>query len=308
LTHATNAFLGLDRRHSTPATARYAVLPVPYEGTSTYKLGTAAGPAAILDASQQVELFDEELHGEFISPGITTCPPVPPADTPAGQMRRVRDVAGPLVGAGAFLLALGGEHSITAPLVAACAEVHPDLSVLQIDAHADLRDRYGGSKHSHACVMRRVLETTGRIAQVGVRSYSREEFLSRGKEISNLITPETVSGDPHWIDRTLSLLSETVYVTIDIDGLDPSIAPGVGTPEPGGLTWQQVTALLRRLCACREVVAADVVEVRPIPPNHVTEFVAARLAYKIIAYTQRRAGWAANRETPSEEPGEVFGD
>ena len=289
----TNTFLGLDRDRSDPATARYAVLPVPYEGTISYKPGTAAGPAAILEASCQVELFDEELGAEFVSAGIATCQPVPPADDPAEQMRRIREAALPIVGAGKFLLALGGEHSITAPLVEACAEEHGPPSVLQIDAHADLRDCYNGSKHSHACVMRRVSETTTRICQVGVRSYSKDESLSRSREISNLITPNVIAEDPNWIDRALGLLGRKVYVTVDMDGLDPSIAPGVGTPEPGGLTWRQVTALLRRVCAGREVVAADIVEVRPIPPNHVTEFVAARLACKIIAYTQQWAGGTA---------------
>jgi agmatinase len=166
------------------------------------------------------------------------------------------------------------------------AEVFGGVSVLQIDAHADLRDRYDGEKLSHACVMRRVLETTGRIAQVGVRSYSPEEAAECPTQISRLITPEIIRCEPDWIERTLSLLSETVYLTVDIDGLDPSIAPGVGTPEPDGLTWPQATALLRRLCAERRVVAADIVETRPIPPNHVTEFLAARLAGKIIAYSQ----------------------
>jgi len=281
-------FLGLSPEQSDRARARYVVLPVPYEGTVTYRSGTAGGPAAILDASRQVELYDEQLGGEFVSAGIATAEAVPPAETPAEQMRRVRAAAEPVLRDGKFLLTLGGEHSITPPIVAACAAARGDLSVLQIDAHADLRDTYGGTRHSHACTMRRVLETTDRIAQVGVRSYSREEADALGERIERLITPDVIERDPAWIDRALDLLGERVYVTVDLDGLDPSIAPGVGTPEPGGLSWRQVTALLRRVCAERHVIAADVVEARPIPPNHVTEFVAARLAYKIIAYTQVR--------------------
>ena len=232
------------------------MLPVPYEGTVTFKPGTAAGPDAIIEAPAQVELFDEELRGEFFQ-------------------------------AGKFLLTLGGEHSITAPLVAAAAEVHGPLSVLQIDAHADLRDSYDGTKHSHACVMRRVLETTDRICQVGIRSVSRDEYVACGQQVANFITPGIIREQADWIDRALRLLGRKVYVTVDMDGLDPSIAPGVGTPEPDGLSWLQVTRLLRRVCAERDVVAGDVVEVRPIPPNHVTEFAAARLAYKLIAYTQQ---------------------
>jgi len=280
------SFLGLDSPLSDYAAARYAVLPVMYEGTVSYLSGTAAGPGAIIDASQQVELFDEELKAEFHQAGVATLEALAPAGTPDEEMRRVRAAAEPVMRDGKFLLTLGGEHSITAPLVEAAAAVHGEISVLQIDAHADLRDRYGGTKHSHAAVMRRVLETTQRICQVGIRNFSREEYEQCRPQIDRLITPEMVATAPDWIDRAMELLGEKVYLTVDIDGLDPAFAPGTGTPEPGGLSWRQVCRLLRRLCSEREVVAADIVEVRPIPPNHVTEFLAARLAYKIIAYTQ----------------------
>ena len=288
MAEATGVFLGLDVAHADAASARYAVLPIPYEGTVTYEAGTAAAPAAIIRASQHVELFDEELGGEFFAPGIATCLPVEPAAQPVQQMQRIQRAAQSLLSGGKFVLALGGEHSITAPLVRAATEAHGRLSVLQIDGHADLRDTYDGTKHSHACVMRRVLEIADGVCQVGIRSYSREELERCRPQVERFITPHRIAAEADWIDRALEMLGETVYVTVDADGLDPSIAPGVGTPEPGGLTWQQVTALLRRVCAKRKVVAADITEVRPIPPNHITEFVAARLAYKIIAYTQRR--------------------
>ena len=298
MTQPTCKFLGLDGPQGAPDTAQYGVLPIPYEGTVGYKAGTAAGPAAILEASQQVELFDEELLMEFASPGIVTYEPVDPADDPGEQMQRIKAAAQPIVEGGKFLLSLGGEHSITGPLVdVVAAECHP-LSVLQIDAHADLRNNYLGTMHSHACVMRRVLESTCRICQVGVRSYSREEYLACPEEIAALITPQVIAEDPDWIDRALALLGEHVYVTVDMDGLDPSIAPGVGTPEPGGLTWRQVLGLLRQVCLSRHVVAADIVEVRPIPPNHITEFAAARLACKIIAYTQQRHSSSAATAMP----------
>ena len=280
-------FLGLNGSRSDPATARYAVLPVPYEGSVTYKAGTAAGPAAILEASQQVELYDEEFNAEFVGPGIATYPAVETGGSAARQMSRIARAARPILSAGKFLLALGGEHSITVPLVEACVEEFGPVSVLQIDAHADLRDTYQGSKRSHACVMRRVLETTAKVCQVGIRSFSREEADDCPEQAGLFITPRIIDTDPDWIEKAIDRLGDPVYVTVDMDGLDPSIAPGVGTPEPAGLTWRQVTALLRRVCAERDVVAADLVEVRPIPPNHVTEFVAARLAYKIISYTQQ---------------------
>jgi len=290
--HSSNAtrltdgyFLDLPPERRDQATARYAVLPVPYEGTVSYESGTADGPAAIMRASQQVELFDEELCDDFSPAGIFTCDAVEPADNPPEQMRRIKQAALDILRTGKFMLTIGGEHSITIPLVEAVSEIHGPVSVLQIDAHADLRDSYRDTPLSHACVMRRVLETTDSICQVGVRSYSQEEYRSCREQIDNLITPEIIRNEPDWIDRALALLGDMVYVTIDIDGLDPSIAPGVGTPEPGGLTWRETTRLLQRVCCERQVVAADIVEVRPIPPNHVTEFTAARLAYKIVAYT-----------------------
>lgn len=279
-------FMALPREYGDPATARYAVLPVPYEGTVSYKHGTAQGPSAILDASQQVEWFDDELRGEFVAAGVATYPPVAPAATPQEEMARVKAAARRIVASGKFLLALGGEHSITSPLVEAVGEFHGPLSVLQIDAHADLRDSYDGTRLSHACVMRRVLETAEGIVQVGIRNFSRQENDDCPRQVANFITPEVIASRRDWIDKALRPLGEKVYLTIDIDGLDPAIAPGTGTPEPGGLTWRQTTDLLRALCTRRRVVAADIVEVRPIPPNHVTEFLAARLAYKIIAYTQ----------------------
>jgi len=248
--------------------------------------GTADAPAAILDASTQVEEFDEELTRDFRASGIITLPAILPAETPEEQMRRVADAARASVGAGKFLLALGGEHSITAPLVRATAEEHGDISVLQIDAHADLRDTYEGSPYSHACVMRRVLQVTERLAQVGVRNYSQQEYLECPRQVENFVTPAVIESDPGWIARVLSLLGEKVYVTVDVDGFDPAYVPGTGTPEPGGLTWRQVTSLLRRVCAERQVVGADIVEVVPVPGQKVSEFLAARLAYKMIAYVE----------------------
>ena len=286
MTHAPDNFLGLEPQFSDPAAARYAVLPVPYERTVTYKPGTAAGPAAIIEASQQVELFDEQLLREFHTVGVATLTPLAPADNPAEMMRRVHQAALPVMTADKFLLTLGGEHSITLPLVQAAAETFGPISVLQIDAHADLRNSYDGSGLNHACVMRRVLAVTDRICQVGIRNISQEEYDQCRPRVARCITPRAIQDDPNWIDRAMGMLGERVYVTIDVDGLDPSIAPGVGTPEPGGLLWGQTIDLLRRVCAERQVVAADIVEVRPIPPNHITEFLAARLAYKLIAYTQ----------------------
>jgi N1-aminopropylagmatine ureohydrolase len=286
MTNVPDNFLGLEPALSNPVAARYAVLPLPYEGTVLTQKGASNGPAAIIAASQQVERYDEELRGEFHTAGVVTCEAVPPADTPEEEMRRITEAARPVAESGKFVLGLGGEHSVTVPLVQVASEVHGPISVLQIDAHADLRNVYNNTPLSHACVMRRVLEVTDHISQVGMRAWSYEEQTECTRYIDAMLMPDDIAARPDWIDDALSRLTDKVYITVDIDGFDPSICPGTGTPEPGGLSWQQVTGLLRRVCNEREVVAADIVEVRPIAANHVTEFVAARLAYKLIAYTQ----------------------
>lgn len=295
-------FLGLSCDDGIGPPAKYVVLPVPYEGTVSYKAGTAAGPEAILSASQHVEWFDEELLIDLSEVGILTAPPVPAANDPPEQMRRVREVAERIAGDGSFCLALGGEHSITAALVEAVCAVHGPVSVLQIDAHADLRDRFDGTMHSHACVMRRVLETVEGVSQVGIRSISSEEFYECPEEVRNFITPAEVRTDSGWADKPLARLGPKVYVTVDMDGLDPSIAPGVGTPEPGGLTWHEVLHLLQRLCTERQVVGADIVEVCPLGDNHITEFTAARLACKLIASIEAVGRNACLSEEADREP------
>lgn len=280
-------FLDLAPEQSDPAAARYGVLPVPYDGTVLYQPGTAGGPLAIIEASAHIPAFDPDFGCDIAEAGIATYPVVHPAPGPEDQMRRVREAAGQIVQEGKFLLMLGGEHSITIAAVEAVAEADGPLSILQIDAHADLRESYNGTPFGHLCVMRRVLGVADRICQVGIRSYTREEYDQCRDLAEKFITPETIRRDPRWIDRAVEMLGPRVYVTVDIDGLDPSIAPGTALPEPDGLSWTDVTGLLARVCAERQVVAADIVEVRPDKDGHATEFLAARLACKIIAYTQR---------------------
>ena len=282
-------FLGLPPRYSDYARSRFAVLPIPYDSTTSFQTGTREGPAAIIRASQQVELFDEELEAECHKVGVATLDPlVPNMAGPEAMHGDVFNAAKHIVRDGKFLLGLGGEHSITSGLVRAVMTKHKKLSVLQIDAHLDLRDSWEGAKHSHACVMRRIVDLGATIVPVGIRNVSLEEhsFLKRRK-IEPIIARQCHTDDD-WFDRVLNALSETVYVTIDIDGFDPSFAPGTGTPEPGGLDWYQVTGLLRLVAAEKKVVGADITEVMPIPGQAVTEFLAARLAYKLISYTQKR--------------------
>ena len=280
-------FLGLPPRSSDYRRARFAVLPIPYDSTTSFQAGTREGPAAIIRASQQVELFDEELERECHKAGVATLDPLMP--NMAGPQAMHEDVfaaAKRIVRDGKFLIGLGGEHSITSGLVRAVMTKHKKLSVLQIDAHLDLRDSWEGSPHSHACVMRRCLDLGAKIVPVGIRNVSLGEhgFVKRRK--IEVVTARQCHTDDDWVDRVLNALGETVYITIDIDGFDPSFAPGTGTPEPGGLDWYQVTGLLRLVAAEKNVVGADIVEVMPIPGQAVTEFLAARLAYKLISYVQ----------------------
>ncbi|MGB2988276.1 MAG: agmatinase [Phycisphaerae bacterium] len=285
-----NNFLGLDEEHCRYHDARFVVLPVPFDPTTSYQPGARNGPAAIISASQHMEWFDEELGDEYYKCGIATLDPVEPDMTgPEAMHEGLFKLARRLVRDGKFLFALGGEHSISSALVRAVMAKHKKLSVLQIDAHCDLRDRYRGNPYSHACVMRRIVDLGASIVPVGVRSVSPEDHRFMKRRRIDPITARECHTDGNWVNRALNALGDTVYVTIDIDGFDPACAPGTGTPEPGGLDWYQVTALLRRVAAEKKVVGADIVEVAPIPGQVVTEFLAARLAYKLMAYVQVRA-------------------
>ncbi|OFW03407.1 MAG: agmatinase [Acidobacteria bacterium RIFCSPLOWO2_12_FULL_59_11] len=287
-------FGGLEEPDSGYEQARVIVWPIPLERTTTYKPGTRYGPAAILDASRNMELYDEELQAEPFRCGIHTLPEM---ETQVGTIEKtladLHTVASGLLADGKFVVALGGEHSLTPPIVAACAKKFPNLSVLQIDAHADLRDTYEGSGHSHACAMRRVLEICPAV-QVGIRSLSREEAGAL-PHLSNtrVFYAQQIVGQPpeKWVPEVIQSLSDTVYVTLDVDGLDPSLVPATGTPEPGGLGWYELLRLLREVAAKKTIVAADLVELSPQPGLHACEFLCARLAYKMVGYVlQGRAG------------------
>ncbi|HVC18543.1 MAG TPA: agmatinase [Vicinamibacterales bacterium] len=267
-----------------PAQARAIVLPIPFERTTSYVPGTRNGPREILAASTHMELWDEELSAAVHDLGILTMPEM---ELPFGSldevMAEIRRVAADLIAHGAFLVTLGGEHSITPPVVAAYAARYPGLSVLQIDAHADLRDSYMGTPFNHACAMRRSLEHAP-CTQVGIRSLSAAEAHDLPSLRSHVFYDCTMRRDPEWMDRVVDTLSDTVYVTIDCDGLDPAIMPAVGTPEPGGLSWYETIGLLRRVFERRKVVGADVVELCPLPGNPAPNFLCAKLVCKLFGY------------------------
>src|ERR1700680_3029706 len=264
--------------------ARVVILPVPLDRTTSYVPGTRNGPHEILVASSHMELWDEETGTDVHRIGIFTLPEMEfPFATMEEVMREIRRVAGALVARGKLPVVLGGEHSITAPIVAAVAAKHPGLSVLQIDAHADLRDSFMGTPHNHACAMRRVLEYA-RCTQVGIRSLSTEEAAAVPTLTTTIFYDWNMRRDADWIARVVDTLSETVYITIDCDAFDPAIMPAVGTPEPGGLSWYEALALLRRVIESRRLVGCDIVELCPMPGNVSPNFLCARLIYKILSY------------------------
>lgn len=264
--------------------ARVAILPIPLDRTTTYVPGTRSGPHEILVASSRLELWDEETGTDVHKIGICTLPQMElPFATMEEVTREIRRVVTEIVMRDKFPVILGGEHSITAPVVAALASRHPGLSVLQIDAHADLRDSHMGTPHNHACVMRRVLEHA-RTTQVGVRSLSTEEATAVPSLATTIFYDFNMRQQADWVDRVVESLGETVYITIDCDGMDPAIMPAVGTPEPGGLSWQEMLTLLRAVISRRRVVGCDVVELCPLPGLVAPNFLCAKLIYKILSY------------------------
>jgi agmatinase len=274
---------------STPTTtdfdsARVVILPIPLDRTTSYVPGTRNGPHEILVASSHMELWDEETQTDVHSIGIYTLPEM---DFPFAAMddvvREIRRVAGELVTRGKFLVVLGGEHSITPAVVGAVAAHYPGLSVLQLDAHADLRETYMGTPHNHACAMRRTLEFA-RTTQVGIRSLSPEEAAAAPSLPTEIFYDFNMRENPDWIDAVVDSLSEHVYVTIDVDGFDPAIMPATGTPEPGGLSWYEALKLLRRVAERRTLVGCDIVELAPMGGNVAPNFLCARLVYKILSY------------------------
>jgi agmatinase len=246
--------------------------------------GTRNGPHEILQASSHMELWDEEMRADVHGVGIFTLPEM---ELPFGEMaplvEEIERVAYEIIGRDKFLLALGGEHSITPPLVSAAARKYPGLSVLQIDAHADMRDSYMGTRHNHACAMRRSL-SHARLTQVGIRSLSTEEAEVLSTLNTTIFYDVSMRDNPNWIDAIVASLADDVYISIDVDGLDPAIMPATGTPEPGGLSWPEITRLLRAVAEHRRIVSADVVELSPIPGMVAPTFLCARLIYKLLTY------------------------
>jgi agmatinase len=284
-------FLGLDEEGADFERARAVIMPVPYEATTSFGGGTGGGPAAIIESSRYIELYDQELDAEPYEVGIATLPSL--ALTGAGpqqaleELRRAYD--GVLdAGPDKFVIMLGGEHSISsAPILAWADRLEREgrrLSVLQIDAHTDLRPEYEGSPYSHASVMARVQDRV-EIVAAGIRAITAEEMrVVRRAESIHVFLADDIHSSDQWLDDAISRLGDDVYITFDVDGFDPTLVPSTGTPEPGGLQWYPVLKLLRRVFAERTVHGVDIVELAPIPGLSAPDFLVAKLAYKMIGY------------------------
>lgn len=284
---AAKGYAAIDEEYSGFKKAKVVMMQVPYEKTATYKKGTINGPSAILEASKKMELFDEELNQETYKIGIHTMDPLAVSDMqPEDMIDRVYQATLELLKMNKFPVILGGEHSLSIGSVKAFKEFYPNISVLQLDAHHDLRDEYFGSKFNHGCVARRISEICP-LVQTGTRSLSKEEkdFLatqdnSRIKTINVYDILET----PLWKDIISNSLSENVYITIDLDVFDPSLMPAVGTPEPGGIGWYETLDLLREVSKDKKIVGFDVVELCPIKDQIASDFLAAKLIYRLLGY------------------------
>jgi agmatinase len=277
--------------------AEAVILPIPYEATVTYGGNTREGPEAILCASRQVELWDEEGNwNPSAHINLATANPITAeAAGPQAMLEKIRRVVQPWVGQGKLIIALGGEHTITGALVQAVQTKYPDLHVVALDAHADMRDAYDGSKLSHACALRRIYELGRPLTILGVRSYSEEEYQLLRVAPRLTLFPARELHTPEGWEKALQHLRDIkgpVYLTIDLDALDPAIMPAVGTPEPGGLTYHQTLTIISTLAARGPIIGADLVELAPISGHRVSDFTAARVLYKMLGYIfqQRRPG------------------
>ena len=261
--------------------SRIVIVPVPYDKTSTWIKGADKGPQAIIEASANMELYDIETDSEVFRQGIFTDKPVLCKSSPDVMAGLVEKRVNGLLSKGKFTVSIGGEHSVSIGAIKAHAKKFEKFSVLQLDAHSDLREEYHGSKFNHACVMARVREICP-IVQVGIRSMDTCE--KKNLDYSRIFFAEDIYNNKNWIPKVLKKLTENVYITIDLDCFDSSVMPSTGTPEPGGLFWYDCIELLKKVSRSKNIVGFDVVEMCPNKVNKAPDFLAAKLIYKLLSY------------------------
>jgi len=286
-------FFDLSEQYSAFDSSKIVILPIPYEKTTSYQKGTEKGPLAIHNASMHLELFDEVLEKNTYTHGIFTDTefwenPFSSDHEDIGDLKRIENRCTHHLNHDKFIVSIGGEHTIAYPVVKAHLSKYPNMSVIQIDAHADLREVYENSRYSHGCVMRRIYDEyphPERLFQIGIRSLSEGEFRFIKKEKINTYFSHMIrsDGQKQWMAELISKLTTDVYITVDVDGFDPSIIPGTGTPEPFGIDLDIYDNLVKQIVASgRNIVGFDVNELMPIPNSTVSEFISAKLIYRSL--------------------------
>ena len=274
-------FAGIPKEYAEYADASIVVIPVPYDGTSTYGKGADKGPEAIFQAAENMELYDIETNKEVYKNGIFIAPELTGYSSPEAMVTDVEQTVTKYINTGKFVALIGGEHSVSIGSIRAFARQYTDLTVLQLDAHSDLRPEYEGSKCNHACAMHEASFTTN-LVQVGIRSMDTVEIEFLKSE--NLFTSYNIRTNKYWKEDVINAIGDKVYITIDLDVFDPSIMPSTGTPEPGGLLWNETLDLLKMVFSNSNVMGCDIVELAPKEGIHAPDFMAAKLFYKLLSY------------------------
>ncbi len=278
---STNNYAGIPDEFAQLATAKVVLIPVPYDGTSTWQKGADQGPEALLDAARNMELYDIETDTEVYREGVFLAPPVTEASSPEAMVDAVHTEVNKYLAMGKLVTAIGGEHSISIGVIRGFMEKFDNLTVLQIDAHADLRQSYEGSTCNHACAVYEANQKA-RLVQVGIRSMDISENETMKRE--NVFFAHEMHTDGLWMDEAIDRMTRDVFMTIDLDAFDPSIMPSTGTPEPGGMHWAETLKFLRKVNKKRTIVGFDIVELMPNAKERSSDFLASKLYYKILTY------------------------
>lgn len=274
-------YAGIAKKFSKIESAKIVLIPVCYDGTSTWQKGADKGPSAFLEASENMELYDIETNSEVYKKGIYLSDSISDFDSPDEMIDTVYKITKKYISKNKFVTIFGGEHSISIATVKAFNDSFDDLSVLHIDAHADLRQVYEGTKYNHACAMYEANQNTN-LVQVGIRSMDVEEKNVMNQD--NVFFAHELASNEYWIDDVIEKLSKNVFISFDLDAFDPSILPSTGTPEPGGLFWYETLDFLRRVFYEKNVVGFDIIELCPNEIDKSSDFLAAKLYYKMLSY------------------------
>ena len=296
---STKTYAGIPQQYAALETSKIVLIPVPYDGTSTWQKGADKGPAAFLDASENMELYDIETETEVYKQGIFLDEPVTENNSPEEMVNAVHKRTKEYILRNKFVTVFGGEHSISIGTIRAFNECFDNLSVLHIDAHTDLRKEYEGSKCNHACAVYEASQNTNLI-QVGIRSMDIAE--TRVMDEEKVFFAHEMAKDDYWMDNVIEALGDNVFITFDLDALDPSIMPSTGTPEPGGMFWYETLDFLKQVFAEKNVVGFDIVELCPNKVNKASDFLAAKLYYKMLSYKFHGTDEADDFESNFNEP------